>query len=320
MSQELASGVGLVPAAMGRSNRISERDQALLEWFFCRGQSVFEQSTFGRILAHQAHFAFETEQCSRCHGEGFSKADLLVTTEKLRRAEHLRTVDFAAYQKRCKEECDVKCHRCEGTGRETTGRVTAPRRFPEDCRSCRGTGEGRRGGECQSCGGFGILGGYTARARAQHEEEASYTPDDVDLVRYAIVSRRLDLLDARSRGAKDILGDYHGRLGLSWAAEDDGGRIFSLYPRTTAGKRWIQRLKNPLDLPGHDLLRTELEIHASTKTPERTKTLSLCRAQATALYVKASGAWVEMMRSMTERHWAIEWDEFAKKIETRRVA
>ena len=113
--------------------------------------------------------------------------------------------------------------------------------------------------------------------------EPSYTPDDVDLVRAASVSRllrRLPIEDAM------VLQVYFGDIGERWA-RTRAGRLFSLYALTPAGQKWLGG-ERPSDV------RPDERIAGLTRGPrgkEHRALLVTMHAQAERLLSRATRAW-----------------------------
>lgn len=318
MGQVLATPdepVSQVTSKPVRSSRLSLRDEALLGWFFCEGQSVFERSTFGTILSRQEHLAFRTKPCPRCNGMTFTDEDLKRSTSRLRAG-----VD--------PESCEPECSKCQGRGSVPDGRVKAPRPIRRHCKPCGGTGENLRrvaGTDlrvdvgCRVCDGTGMRDGYDANLDGDEENEPSHTPEDWALQRYAVASRRLSQI--RPEHA-EVLRAFFGLEGLRCGAghpsrpnDPAPGRLYAVYQLTRAGRKWLTRIENRQELSRCGLLLTEWHLQQTQPAKWRRELLEACRDQARTLYEQASRAWC------TARHgegWRAEAKSIAERVERRR--
>ena len=302
--------------------RIRLRDEALLGWYFCEGQSVFERSTFGAILEHQEHFGLSSKPCDRCGGNGFNDEDVTRATEAIGKHAELRRADWPAYQ-RTVEALGPKCRKCHGCGHVPSGRIPTPRPQRVHCKACRGTRVNMSGAECGVCNGTGLRDGYDATSTADHEE-SSYTPDDWALQRYAVASRGLTRLNA---GNAAVLQAFYGPVGLRCGAGDPRrpddpvpGRLLAVYPLTGDGRRWLRHLPNPQELPPYELLVTEWILERQQPRRERANHLDACRKQAEALLAKACAAWNWSQRDRKPSGWRDEFAEIALRRSARDAA
>jgi len=78
--------------------------------------------------------------------------------------------------------------------------------------------------------------------------EPSYCPDDICLMRYARISRRVMLLDHQPRR---VLLAYFGPTGDRWGHRK-GGRIYVIYPMTATGQivlgEQASKMRNPMEI------------------------------------------------------------------------
>jgi hypothetical protein len=127
----------------------------------------------------------------------------------------------------------------------------------------------------------------------EHREEASYLPDEEDLLRVARVSRRLRAVCSADPAAEQALAIYYGPEGAR-SARSDHGRIFSLYPVTDAGQAFLRA-----DLEKHpdredgatERLLAEHQVQAVEPTEKRRTLLALMHAQAETRLRRAWAAW-----------------------------
>lgn len=298
------------------SSRISLRDEALLGWFFCEGQSAFERSTFGDLLERQRHVAFQTKPCPRCNGATFTDEDLALSKRRLELGWK-------------PEDAEPKCMRCCSEqrgirpipGRVLDGRVPAPRHMRRHCRPCGGSGESLLGIDCRICGGTGMRDGYDANLDGDEDSEPSYTPDDWALQRYAVASRQLALMRP---ALVDVLRAFYGLEGLRCGAghperPDDPapGRLFAVYQLTRAGKKWLAKLEvgNNQGLSRCGLLVSQWALQSTQPDKHRRELLDACRDQAQALYEDACRGW--LMADMGEG-WRGDAEQIARRLNKRR--
>jgi hypothetical protein len=134
--------------------------------------------------------------------------------------------------------------------------------------------------------------GATLRLR-ENRHESSYVPEETDLLRAAQVSRRLRIVSATDPAAERTLEAYYGRAGARWAQMDQG-RIFSLYPLTSAGERFVRAdiLKRPeRDLSAHDRILAEVQVQLVAPTDERRAILARIHTQAEKQLAHAWATW-----------------------------
>lgn len=128
----------------------------------------------------------------------------------------------------------------------------------------------------------------------ERRQEASYEPDDHDLLRVARVSRRLRLVAACDPAAERALEAYYGAEGAR-CARADPGRIFALYPLTKAGERFVRDdvAKRPESADdAHGRLLAEVQLQQIAPTPQRRELLARIHTQAERLLASAWNAWV----------------------------
>jgi hypothetical protein len=96
-----------------------------------------------------------------------------------------------------------------------------------------------RASTCSNCIGTGFEP-ITAQPIHGEPEGAGVQADDTALTRFAITSRRVERVRAKSPKLAEALGIHHGDVGQRWALTDRK-RIFSLYHMTDAGLAIIRK-------------------------------------------------------------------------------
>jgi hypothetical protein len=123
-------------------------------------------------------------------------------------------------------------------------------------------------------------------------DEASYMPDEDDLLRVAEVSRRLERVRSVDPDAALALTAYHGDLGARWS-HVGSGRLFALYPLTHEGQQFLAH--DAADWPGRggpfERLALELAAQRTAPTAERAMLLARIHGQAENLIAKAWRLW-----------------------------
>jgi hypothetical protein len=300
------------------------RDEALLGWFYCEGQSVFERSTFGALMERQKRFAFQTKPCGRCHGMGFTNEDLARSKHRLiSGTKPCGECDGCHSGRLSCEKIEPKCERCKGEGWEDDGRVPAPRPLRRHCKPCSGSGRDGAGLRCDICDGSGMRDGYDAQADGDEGDEPSHTPDDWALQRYAVASRRLSKMRPE---LGEVLRAFYGLEGLRCGAGHPGrgaeqktpGRMFAVYQLTRAGKKWIAKLENNQGLTRCGLLLTEWHLQETKAEKWRHEQLTACREQAEQLYARACVEW--NAAGSSSGGWRDEFDRVLERVQKRRRA
>lgn len=247
--------------------RMTQHDEADLEWFWCFGEATFERSTFGAVIERQSLYAEMTELCLTCDGYGTDPAS------------------------------GSRCVPCVGKGRTKLGLLEqGPRDVDctKPCPECHTLAGYRRANAdpelCLVCNGeLYVETGAVGMAPAQ-QGEGGYEPDDGALRRYAKVSRRLSRLERQDRASAAVLQAYYGVDGLRWGGTDHG-RLTALIPLTRAGAKLIDAEPNELGLGVRELFANLVADHARKKTPPRSGALMRATEEAGALYLTACKAW-----------------------------
>jgi hypothetical protein len=235
-----------------------------LDWFFSKGQSLFEASTFGALLERQSAYGQVFETCEGCAGSGFDADDnscrrcrgfggtpgpnsekplqtgLLFSTTACRLcAREPRRMRWCKSCGGCRIVNGAPCGKCRGKGvpvkKDGSPRPLPARRARPACYACQGTTFNDR---------------KPVGLKAETKPEPSYTPDDVALQMFAQISRYLMRCKPDT---VDTLASFFGLSGYQWA-NTKWGRLFSLVPDTDAGKAMLKRQANKLELGDHELL------------------------------------------------------------------
>lgn len=250
---------------------------AELEWFFCWGQSVFERSTFGALLERQALYGQEPVPCQECGGDGFRVSP---NGTKL----------------------DDTCRGCRGCGIARTRRVGRSSKgvllSTQRCGPCHGR-SGRT--ECALCRGRGYTEHQPIHVGSQPHEAAHYVPDDNALTRYAVVSRWLLALDARSPASVEVLELYYGLDGLRWGRVEGYGRVYSLGHLTRPGQKLLQGRENPQELPLPQLFENTALASATKKSERGARLLREVQREGQALHDAACQLWGQAVASVASR-------------------
>lgn len=159
------------------------------------------------------------------------------------------------------------------------------------------------GGWCDRCRGVGSMpirkkhsrNPLTARPKKDSGEGSGYTPDDSALTRYAIVSRRLDLVAAaHGKAMVEVLVAYYGDVGSRWGRTPHG-RLFAVYALTGAGHKLVRmsmaRTSEGITLSAAERIGVEAETEKTQPKPNRRALLDAAAGQALTLYERASAAW-----------------------------
>lgn len=261
-----------IPRAIMAQQRVQHESE--LDWWFCDGESLFEASTFGAILERQSLFGQHLDTCEKCDGSGFNKDD-------------------------------GTCASCKGSGGKPR-RIKNPqhpnpmRLGTRVCEICKGGGlrkvSKRKSGivrfVCTACARTGFVWlDPVGQLAAGHGEEASHTPDDGALMRFARVSRWI--MGVRPSNTR-ILEAYHGHVGCNWGATK-WGRLFAVVPFTAGGHSMLSKVANPLALSDSKLLRNLCEqVDNNRDQAKQTNFQERIReatVEAHALYTAAAGDW-----------------------------
>jgi len=127
----------------------------------------------------------------------------------------------------------------------------------------------------------------------ERRQEASYEPEDADLVRAARVSRRLRWVQQADPAAEQTLEAYYGRAGARWARTDQG-RMFALYPLTPAGEKFVRGdiAKRPdSEATAHERLLAEVQVQLVAPTQQRRELLARIHTQSERRLNAAWDAW-----------------------------
>lgn len=245
-----------------------------IEWFFCEGESMFEASTFGAVLERQALFGQHLDTCAKCEGTGFNAAD-------------------------------GTCGSCKGSGGKPRRIKNPPRQNQMRvgtivCAGCKGGAlrlfKKRKAGVvryvCNACARRGYVDVNPAFLKAaDHGSEASYTPDDGQLMRFARVSRWI--MGVHPSKAR-ILEAYYGHVGCNWGATK-WGRLFAVVPFTAGGHSMLSKVANPLALSDSKLLRNLCEQvagnQAQAKQTNFQERIREATVEAHKLYATAVTSW-----------------------------
>jgi hypothetical protein len=299
-----------------RGYRIPGRDEADLSWFFGPGAAYFEKSTFGIMLERAIQFGQHTEPCETCGGLGFLE---LTAEEMVSRAAKFEELAAArrsddALAGRSDDEIDrvrelrkdehksisaeATCPGCAGSKYERSRlklRVGTSFACTSGCPKCKGRRRDRAGEPCVTCEASGYVVPVTANPKGGSTDDEGWCPDDEALVRYALVSRRLDRL---SESAFEALKLFYGDRGSRWAGKVQG-RLLALYPLTPAGAKLAARgitremrdTLGELGLRLDEAIWNECEAQRATPTANRKQQLEKAHAQAGELLYAASLEW-----------------------------
>jgi hypothetical protein len=247
--------------------RLTQRDEADLEWFWCFGEATFERSTFGAILERQALYGEVTELCLTCDGYGSDRAS------------------------------GQRCVPCRGKGRIRIGQVELPSHDVLGSKACpechTESGYRRKNADpssCPVCEGTLYVDSAAVGMMAAAHGESGYEPDDGALRRYAKVSRRLSRLENQDRASAAVLQAYYGVDGLRWGGTDHG-RLTALIPMTRAGARLLEHEENALGLGVRELFANFMLDQSRKRSAGQKESLMHATAEAGQLYVRACRAW-----------------------------
>ena len=143
---------------------------------------------------------------------------------------------------------------------------------------------------------------HDAQPTAEVQTPGGTEPTIKVLMRYALVSRRLARVDARSIEAGKVLRVYYGDSGARWGRTKHG-RIFSLYGSTEAGAALVRRVekveRSPVFLPFDERLGVIAALQSIPNQSKAWRRLALAEAdrQAWAMYGAARKCWQEVGRA-----------------------
>jgi hypothetical protein len=135
----------------------------------------------------------------------------------------------------------------------------------------------------------------------QQHEAAHHVPDDAALTRYAVVSRWLMALDARSPASVEVLELYYGLDGMRWGRVEAFGRVYSLGHMTRPGRKLLEGRDNPQQLPILQLFEN-VALSPTTKKLERgARLLREIQREGQALHDAACQLWAQAVASVASR-------------------
>lgn len=184
------------------------------------------------------------------------------------------------------------------------------------CGACRGAGiRWTSGAWCTKCGGSGSIPYELDRSHAVDElpvnetrtGSGGYVPDDAEMTRYAIISRRLSLLSGR---VQQTLEAYYGDHGCR-CDDIQAWRMVAVYPLVPAGER-LTRLgadeeadadvrERYRTMPRYERAYWQVALERINSKPQRASLIRAAEEQATALYLEAVEAW-EGSRPQEDTH------------------
>lgn len=136
----------------------------------------------------------------------------------------------------------------------------------------------------------------SARPTAEIRPEAGYVPDDGDLTLYGVVSSRVAKVERRDAVAALVLSLLFGDAAERWSGTSQG-RLGSLYALTAKGRSWTadeSRKPGAMVLTDDRRLETLCAVQATQPKPERAEILTVCKAQAELLELRARAVWHEV--------------------------
>jgi hypothetical protein len=295
--------------SIGQKDRViksalPEGEQRDLTWFFGKGQTAFERSTFGDSLQRCELFTFGSKICETCDGSGFPGN----TDESLKKAiaavedwQERRGKTFAAelreYQmvhgKRAypKWYDDGTCKSCRGSGwvprrdRMRLSRIAW-------CHKCGEPDVEPTQRVCPNCGGKWTVRAAKVSARPSgNEVHLLAEPYGDDLERYGSVSKRLSTL---APDYADTMRGFFG-AGQRWADDRKLGHIVGVMPLTLAGRDLLEesreKTKNESKLPDDYVIATEIEMQFIQPKKTRGGLIDTARDQAESLLRDAEKEW-----------------------------
>ncbi len=300
-------------AVTKREDVISLGDESALNWYFARGIGIYERSPFGGIIDRLKYGALASNKCGRCKGSGILDDGGFRVDDKCRRCNGEGSepggTGMCALCRGTRRESGYSvnvnhggwCGSCKGTGAtEVDRRGTAP----TPCGSCGGK---RKTRACKNCGECALCKGAQACRNCRNCLGTGVEPvsvnstgvegasgrdsaDDSALTRFAVTSRRLERVKAKSPRLFSALVAYYGDLGARWVLTDHG-QIFALYHLTAAGKTLARAAVADNDKTPAERIGVQANEDAKHPKRERTMLLDAAGAEARELYASAAVAW-----------------------------
>ncbi len=186
------------------------------------------------------------------------------------------------------------CAKCHGVGiveengviHDATGREKKIKEAGGWCERCKGTGHTPVRVKASK-------NELTAKPKGSSSESEGYVPDDYTLTRFAIISRRMSIVENLSAEAARTLAAYHGDQGERWA-RTERGRLFAIYSLTESGKALALRAAEHaecLSLSYCDRIAFMAELQRKEPKPWRGQLLAGASREAAALYQAAVLIW-----------------------------
>ena len=187
----------------------------------------------------------------------------------------------------------IRCRRCRGEGIIGIERDYTDPEYAQWCSQCNGTGTlpvAMKRSKNQ----------LTAKPTKPNIGSNAKAPDNWALTTYAVVSRRVNLIQVFAPVSVQVLAASFGNAGARWAATEGYNRLFPVLALTKAGATLIKRSQGRTilqdqesDVPrdAHEQLG---QIHLVEKVqpePNRTKLFTTAFKQAEALYFQACEDW-----------------------------
>jgi len=181
-------------------------------------------------------------------------------------------------------------------------RVEASAYVSGQCRACQGAGiVWETGAWCDRCAGTGSVPvrrpsapqgePLTARPRGTQASGGGYLPDDGQLARYAVISRRLRSIAACHARALEA---YYGDCGSRWA-RGRHGRLLALYALTPAGRRLVHQDEvgqaSRLRLTPSERVGVQCDLEAAQPKAARRALLAEAETEARAMLAAAERAY-----------------------------
>lgn len=297
--------------------RLPWKDEADLSWYFGPGAAYFEKSTFGIMLERAILFGQQTEPCERCGTLGFvelTAEEMVARAAKFESLAAARRADDVASDMQSDEEvarlrelrnrehrsicAEATCPECKGRKYVLTRvplRVGMAFSSTALCTRCMGTRRTASGDPCPRCDAMGYFEPVTVNKAPEGGNEEGWCPDDEALVRYALVSRRLDRM---TDSGIEVLQLFYGDRGARWAGTKEG-RLLALYHLTPAGAklaargitREMRETLGELGLRLDEAVWNECEAQRQRPTATRASQLERSREQAERLLGAASEQW-----------------------------
>lgn len=309
------------PERQHRPATISLADESSLTWYFGRGGSLFERSTFGAMIDALDADGKGSRECPACRGAGILEVGGIgcyaTRDEQLRERKnaerdkrpeqaatpHERPVDRGGWCPDCrgtgsvsyqrKDERSV-CHVCEGRRRGPgysllvfSGGQRVKRSFAGDpCGECLATGKRPQ----------------NVVEKDNGPEENGYSAGEGALERFALVSRRMGRVEAVSKLLATVLRAFYGDTGARWGASEHG-HLFALYSLTPSGKK-LARIgleKNAPDMTEQERIGVQASLQKQQPNANRRALLTAAANQATELYARAAQAWNASARGKPDK-------------------